>query len=46
MTTKTENCMDYFPGSSVVIYVRLDLSGTTYLKDGKLQNLKSSSPSA
>lgn len=38
MTTKTE--MDDFTRKLAAINVRLDLTGTTYLKDGKLQNLQ------
>lgn len=38
MTTKTE--MDAFTRKLAANNVRLDLSGTTYLKDGKLQNLQ------
>ena len=38
MTSKTE--IDDFTRKLAAINVRLDLAGTTYLKDGKLQNLK------
>ena len=38
LTTKTE--IDDFTRKLAAINVRLDLAGTTYLKDGKLQNLK------